>query len=516
MTVFSDKVSDDSFPVDDRISFLGKWIDESTDSLSRENLIEALDAGRKFLTVCDNRRHLSIIHYFLANAHSVLRVIMAKNNHCGEIPWENKDLEQELIHLRISFSILRDIPVSEVATDLPFRVATNLGNALNEIGRFSEAVELWDYALAHAPGFGMAQGNRGYGLFHYARILYDSGHQLFFLLEARTALKNALSQRLEGNANKVFQRALDDIDSVVGTRTGANLKEFSLGRSRLERNYRAWVTNNRLFVNPLNDLGNRSVVATDVLTLPSIVTPLSEPPHLYGLFNQIKQEFVSARFLLFEGVAEEQKTVHFSDRNVLLYNTLDYPVYCLNIEKVKAAFLSAYSALDKIAFLLNQYFKLGIPERKVSFRNVWYATGGKSPILRSEFMTSPNWPLRGLFWLSKDLYEEDTGFKESIEPDAQELSTIRNHIAHKYFKVHDDVFWRDKHGAIDFFVDRLCLSVRRGELHRKTVKLFKLVRSALIYCALAIHFEELSKKRNKSTAIIPPVFLDVIEDQWKK
>jgi len=257
MTEFLEKVSDASLAIDDRISFLGKWIDHGRDNLSKQGLTEALTEGKKLLSGCDKRTHLSIIHYFLANAHSALRVITARKNPPGQMSWEDEGLEQELIHLRISFSILRDTPVSEIGTDLPFRVATNLGNSLNHIGRFSEAVELWDYALAHAPSFGMAKGNRGYGLFYYAGVLYDSGHQLLFLLEAKKTIEEALKQPLEGNASKAFERTLNDINGLLKTGTDGSLKEFSLGRSRLERNYRTWVMNNRLFVNPLNDLGTR-------------------------------------------------------------------------------------------------------------------------------------------------------------------------------------------------------------------------------------------------------------------
>ncbi len=515
MNAMSDSVFDESVSVDSRISSLGEWIDTSADALSKKDLVEAVDAGRKLLSGCSNTIHLSLIHYFVANAHSALRTIAASKHSHQQMPWEDEDLEQELIHLRIAISMLREASDADNTTDLRLRVATNLGNALNHIGRFSEAVELWDDVLEHAPDFGMANGNRGYGLLHYARVLYDSGHQFLFLLEARTAIENALQQRLEGNATEEFKELLKRIDAILPAETEARLTEFSLGRSRRERNYRRWVMSNRLFVNPLNDLGTQTVAATDVLTLPSIVTPVGEPPHLYGLFNQIKQEFIAARFMLFEGVVEEQNRFHFSDRDVLLYNTLDYPVYSLNIEKVKMAFLAAYAVLDKIAFLLNYYFKLGISDRLISFRKIWYASDGRIRILRDEFSSSRNWPLRGLFWLSKDFYEEDAGFRDSIEPDAKELNVIRNHIAHKYLKVHDDFLWLESHGALDFFVDRLCLSVRRGELHRKTIKLFKLVRSALIYCSLAIHFEESFLKKKREAGMVGTMFLDVIEDRWK-
>ena len=168
--------------------------------------------------------------------------------------------------------------------------------------------------------------------------------------------------------------------------------------------------------------------------------------------------------------------------------------------------------LDKIAFLLNSYLNLNIPERNISFRTFWYKSKKKE--LRNEFRSSKNWPFRGLFWLSKDFYEKDSGFIESIEPNATELNNLRNHIAHKYLKVHDELLWHERHDALDPFYDNICYSIKRDDLENKTLKLIKLVRNALIYCALGVHCNEIYKKElNKN--IVFPIYLNTIKDDWK-
>lgn len=60
-------------------------------------------------------------------------------------------------------------------------------------------------------------------------------------------------------------------------------------------------------------------------------------------------------------------------------------------------------------------------------------TDTKAP-LRPIFVTSENWPLRGLYWLSKDFFDE--AIKETTEPDSGALAEIRNQLEHKYLKVH--------------------------------------------------------------------------------
>ena len=166
-----------------------------------------------------------------------------------------------------------------------------------------------------------------------------------------------------------------------------------LGTSEEERAYRLWGLHNTLFLNSLNDLGTHRIAARDILHLPSFATPIDEPPALLGLFNQMKQEFITARWLYYDGT--QVGGLHFADRDVTLYNTLDYPSYSITVEKAKAAYRIAYSVFDKIAFFLNAYLDLNLDESRVYFRGVWYVNGYRNFGIRPELDRSDNWPLRG-------------------------------------------------------------------------------------------------------------------------
>ena len=121
--------------------------------------------------------------------------------------------------------------------------------------------------------------------------------------------------------------------------------------------------------------------ADDELPLPDFVTKIREPPSLIGFFNQIKQEYASARWSLYSGTNSSRRP-HFSDRDVTLTNTLDYPAYGLAVEQVRTAYRVAYSLFDKTAFFINHYFSLGIPEKQVSFSRVWKDKPGPKGTLR--------------------------------------------------------------------------------------------------------------------------------------
>lgn len=200
----------------------------------------------------------------------------------------------------------------------------------------------------------MALGNCGYGLAEYARALYDPGHQRVFLCRAHKLLSAALSDKAEyegqgyDGAKAFFANIRDQIAArldVEEVERGTDLDGHEVGTSEEERVYRLWCLNNTLFLNPLNDLGPHRISARDILHLPPFVTPIGEPPALLGLFNQLKQEFVTARWLYYDGT--RSGGVHFADRGVSLYNTLDYPNYSIAIEKVKAAYRLAYSLLTR-------------------------------------------------------------------------------------------------------------------------------------------------------------------------
>ncbi len=471
----------------------------------------------------------SLLYYFLSNAWANVR-LLSRTAPDPEWNWEKPEFEKQIINLRLA---IREEGFEQLPAFRQTQVLTNLGNLLSEVGRFIEAQECWNAGLTIQPHFSMALANRGRGRLWYAKALYDEGHQAVFLRHAVADLDAALSAPQtdplgpDKSARDGFQQHRDAIRRRLPEaelHKGTRMKEYSMGETQQELRYRKWCLSNRLFLNPLNDLGNHSVAAHDVLTTPSMIVPVGEGPYYQGFYNQMKQEFVSARWFYYEGITARKP--HFSDKDVTLFNTLDYPCYALAVEKIKVAFRMAYSLLDKIAFFLNHYLDLRIPEKRVYFKTFWYLAQNRQKGLRPEFVTCPNWPLRGLFWLSKDLFEDKPGFRECLEPDAQELDAIRNHAEHKFLKLHDGM-WRRPGAADDplsaHWPDPLAASFDRKDFEAKALRLLKMARAALIYLSLAIHSEEAKREREEAKreqerptkGYNMPIFLDTWDDKWK-
>jgi hypothetical protein len=398
------------------------------------------------------------------------------------------------------------------------QIETNLANQLSTVGRFVDAVAVWHRALALDPNFGMALGNRGYGLVSYARSLYDTGHRDVFLLAAHKNLEAAISSKAKyaqtdhRQARAFFAERMKEIEGAIDVpeaRQAVKLDGFSLGTSKSEQAYRRWALDERLFLNPLNDLGPHSIAATDVLSLPTFTTGIGETPSVIGFFNQMEQEYASGRWLLYDGIYSEN--THFSDRDVMIHNTLDYTSHALAVEKTKAAFRIGYSLLDKIAFFLNHYARLGVETDRVYFKSIWYDR--KTRAIREELASSRNWPLRGLFWLSKDLFDPE--FQDVMEPEAQALYKIRNRLEHSYFKVHE-MLVPSTGTRLDMWADKLAYSVRREDFQAKALHVFRLARAGLIYLSLGMHQEELKRKASGPEGLAMPMLLDLWDDEWKR
>lgn len=498
------------FSNDEAMAVIGNLIDAATEERN-------IDQAKQALLLCDEMdARLSgektvELYYFKANAWSAIRLANHQDQSCIW-QWDQTELLNEVYWLRSAIQ-----HESFKSTDL-FRqcqILVNTGNIFSHIGRPVEAIEYWQRALIKIPNFAMALINLGNGLESYAKMLYDKGHACVLLNDAYKSYSSVTNKNLvwdSGDYKEIskvaFKRArdikqhldLEKIDKLL-------LDKYSLGRSRTEKIYRKWVLDNKLFINPLNDLGSLSIAAQDVMHLPNMQTNSEGAPYHFGFYNQLKQEYATARFLLWQGIREsDQYQKHFSDKDLMLINTLDYPRYGLAIEKIKLSFRSAYSLLDKVAFFINDYWNLKVPERQVSFYRVWYS---EKKQLNPQLTNLKNLSLRGLFWLSKDFIDEGSNdsliLGQTMEPDASRLAALRNHLEHKYVKVHDDFFMPKQDNSESFFSDNLAHHISTQELCEKAIRILKLTRGALIYLSLAVHEEEKRKDADGSVLAIPIV-----------
>lgn len=490
------------------LDHLALLIDAGTNAACKKTIDRALHQ----LQALDQRQlsdhHEVLSHYYRSNAYNTLAAIHRYRSAQHTLLWIYPEVQQQMLSLNSAISH------KGFGTLEPFRqcqILTNYGNLLNDVGRVIDAIPQWDKALSILPNFGKARGGRGLGLGLYASLQKDGWHRAILAQHAYDSLESASkpdayfeSDDAE-EANLYYRpraKRLQEHFRIDEIREQNYLVKGDLGKSKAERAYREWCLKHRLVLNPLNDLGPWIAASGDELTLPGLSVKFSDrrsgalPPPIFGYFNQLKQEYVSARFMLYEGISA--KGVHFSDRQVDIAETYDYSEFSLATERIRTAFRVAYSLLDKIAFLLNSYmgFSDDDSEKKkiLGFKNVFFKGYTKSLI--PQILESKNLALCGLYWLSKELHEDELIF--STAADARELHTIRNALEHKYLKVQEG--WATP--FIDRQVGDFAYTLGSHELEAKALRVMQIARSALFYLTFAIEHEEALKADTRSTDLV--------------
>ncbi len=499
------------------LAHIGQLIDDAFDASFERGAKRAL----YLLDELSNRELIdkdgALVEYFRANAWAALSDIA---NVRRSWQWEAPELQGELLALSRASNHVGFASLDKIRR---CQILTNHANLLNLVGRTIDAVAVWDAALKIIPDFAMAQGNRGCGLKVYAGMVVDDRERAILALHAFDSFRSTMAEDTiydsgdQQAAATYFASKVTELARAVNVdavRAMQKLDHGKEGRSKAERVYRRWCLGHRLFLCPLNDLGPHLAAATDKLMLPPLIEGLNDrldghlPPPIVGFFSQMKQEFVSARFMLFEGISSTQ--VHFSDRGVVLTDTLDYPLYSLASERVRTAFRIAYSLLDKVAFLVDRYWNLGKVQDRISFKNVWMIE--KKARLLPQFENSDNLPLRGLFWLSKELFDDQ--LKQTTAVDARELHGIRNALEHTYLHVSEG--W-----AKPFMINgtnngSLGIAIGSDELEAKAIRIMQIARSALFYISFAIGVEERKKRLANSGQPIGSMPLYNLDDKRKR
>lgn len=362
----------------------------------------------------------------------------------------------------------------------------------------------------------MALGNLGLAYQNYGIIDYDDGHQDYFHHFAYSLLKKAV----ECEDPNTYKEAKESFASAIAGYDHQYVKKFlqkelkipKFSYENLEESlYRKWAVENCLFLNMLNDLPvSEMCFAHDVLQLPSMVVSIDAKPIFHGMFNQIKQEYVYARYQYYSSL-QFREEIHFADKDTHLINFADYPQYGIRIEQIKTAFKTLYGLFDKIAYFLNSYFDLGIHDREVNFNHIWLTglgTGKKHYDYKNVLNHKENFALASLYWISRDFYDK---FEDSPNPHLKHISDVRNTLEHKYVKVTNGWFTERTKGEID----DLALYVTESELSSLTLELMHIIREAIICLSLCVYVEEQKKRKENEGKFILSMPLIEYSDDWK-
>jgi len=374
---------------------------------------------KDFETIVRHERYAPTAYYNLANGYNGLfNFKMMRDPYIA--CFKETELEKAKLFYRKALEYDLQDPM------LRSQIWVNLGNCFDHLGRVIEALECYDESMKWKRDHGMALGNKGQALLHYAVL--SGEHQGTFIVEAYSLLSQALKLGVNPEAVSFFSKYLEDIREHFPDKQSLDSPPKYPGytikaRSKFERFLVEFCLKNKLYLNICNFCQRCDAAIGDTAVIRKMLVPKNKDSylHLSAYLNQIKQDFVTARFLL---ILSRYKGLNLSfvDKRVKIINTLDYSMHNIHIQLVKTSFKIFYDILDKIACFINDYLELGILERDINFRQVWYK---KKKIVRKKIEDTKNFSLNALFDIRRDF--ERGSYKK--------LKKTRHALTHRFVNI---------------------------------------------------------------------------------
>lgn len=463
--------------------------------LSKLHEFESLDINNQ------NVFNRMLAYYVLGSSYTAIKY---KTINPESVDFDSEIKIKELYYYRKASEEVVEIQKNNLPVvrwrDMAFSLLVNLGNCYDHSGRFSEALQFYDMAIDIFPT--RKQEALFHKLFTFANTYSyysESPQQVALVFKAKKELPQFIKRKEFASSAMLAYNLVKNLDSKDVDKENLKFKDT------VKDIYREWILKNRLMLNRYNDVRPMSKLsATDSLFIESLFMKKNEMGDgletLFTMFNEIKQEFVSARYMLYKYMNDRGKQ-HFSDKDVSLIEIDTKPCFSYNLELAKASFRILYSILDKIAFFLNKYLKLDINENSISFNTIWYEN---KRILRASLKNMNNLSLLALYSIRNDIY--DIPIKTFL-PDngALLLKNMRNAVEHRTIVITNDSapMYEEKDGVFQ---------IERSLFENKLLKMAQIVRCAIIYLCNLVMNNENDKKNEHQKNMEKSGFGIIVDD----
>lgn len=440
------------------------------------------------------------IAYNLANAEMAIYNLAVKEGDLSTV------FERERHYLRSARTRFDRIGTEKSAPQkLRLQALTNAANAYDIVGRYVDALDCYDRALAIDPNFGMALGNRGIALHSSAPFMGEHGSTLRH--EAAAALDAALNNRESvlrfggPDALRQFQDIRDKIPSPTSPQSPAHLG------SPWQDPYLDWCRQHELFLHVSHGCLREDAPRLDPLFFHSVITGFDSAGeqrmcHLVDGLNTVKQDYVAARYVAW--LASDKRSpirdhaASVSER-VTFLDSLLYARWGVRTGIAIQAFAAATNVLDKTASFVHLYLETARSVRGVSFAALWHEKKGKpmDPELAATLdKPERNIGLLALCDLSCDLEQPDTALSRRVD--------LRHTATHRFLVTHTELV-----PPSDEWFDRM----RWGDLVDNTRAQLRIARAAIVYLTRLIDRHEASRHGTAPTAAIPPMHIPPVDSR---
>jgi tetratricopeptide (TPR) repeat protein len=347
---------------------------------------------------------------------------------------------------------------------------TNYGSLLRTVGRHVEEIEAYDEALKAMPDFAMALWHKGKGLCWYAKLV-ERPTKRSAQAEAWYLIKRSLEVGLEPGRQAKAEKELAELGRILGQpKSPAEKHTEHIADSDVEATYIKFCVENRLYLHPC------PVHAHGAYQDPlSVRFPTSVKGEFLELRSDtlalIKQEYIAARFLLF-CYRSKQPDLSLVDRGTYL-PSVQQGKGQIYVQLLILSFRAAYAILDKIAFFVNKYCRLGEEENRVYFREELFLADAA---LRAELVRYDGPQLAALFDLAREFSKD-----QPLYP----LKDLRHKLEHRCVTVRraqnsaEGEDWN--HGEDGRARTMPPHGLTDSDLYGSTLRLLRAVRAAVFY-----------------------------------
>lgn len=383
---------------------------------------------------------------------------------------------------------------------------TNYTFCLMNEGRIIEVIDYYYDVLLDQQGYTVVMCNLGITFFNLASSYFPekNDERDFIYYESYNFLQKARNVNEDSWIDSLISNSLMKVENHLKSNETIDFYEFLRSMNLLElysvqqelqklwqlSPYLRFIKEQRLLltINP-KVLYNKEQYK-DNLSLPNVITKniyQEKNKALCYCFNQIKEEFSTARHLYYQSYSQDQEVIEVSQITEYI-DTLDSAYFGLRSGLLKISLSSLVNLLDKCAVFLNLYLELGHDENKrnMNWNNVWYDNlKHKQDTYHTKIQKriTTNIYLKALLYLQKDLYidRKKSETTEFFYP----FKKLRDNIIHKYLILHKTDFFDESQS--NYSLEKITMD---------TYLALRVIKAAIIYLVGVVMIEEKRKSSN--------------------
>ena len=445
-----------------------------------EKLLEKLEASKEDKDSRDSIPLKAQLTYNLSNGYSAKACLLNKKS-----SQKSEDYKKAL---SMQKQLLQKVILKQNELEKKFlaNVLANYANLLTDLGRYVEAIDYYYDCLKLYPEHAVAMGNcanvlknfLNLSIVHNDKILYE----VWRLFQEANCRQSQLKKLAGHHAISQYQNELVDFEEYLSLNIGGSkslqkrILEWEKAHSWKPSLFLQQLRDDRLLLTVNPRPTNCPSEYKDDVFWGSICVSLEDKndewfQSLAHTFNNIKEDFATARYLYYQSRSQETELVENS-RVTHYLQTYNFADFGLRSGLLKTSLRIAIDCLDKCACFLNLYLNLNHRQDKVIWNNVWYSNlsykKGVHPEIEKRL--NSNSALAALHDIKKDMYGN-----LSIFP----YKDLRNYATHELLVL----YWER---ANEDTITRYSLETFK----ETTFFLLRMIKAVIIYLVDVVMIEE--------------------------